>query len=151
MIILEHTEYSYGKGHFLMNEHLSIGSGPDTFAVRFMDKYTEDVRALGELSINDTAANVYITMLINIGMVGLAIYLLYIFLQLKDGLRRKNNYSFVLLIAILCYWIQDFFNLWVVIVVPVFWTLMAIHQLALNKDTKVLKDGGITNESEKEK
>ena len=57
----------------------------------------------------------------------------------------------MLLIAILCYWIQDFFNLWVVIVVPVFWTLMAIHQLALNKDTKVLKDGGITNESEKEK
>lgn len=141
--------FLWKRAFSLMNEHWLIGSGPDTFAVRFMDKYTEDVKALGELSINDTAANVYITMLINIGVVGLAIYLLYIFLQLKDGLRRKNNYSFVLLIAILCYWIQDFFNLWVVIVVPVFWTLMAIHQLALDEDTKVLKNGGITNESEK--
>ena len=116
-----------------------------------MDRYTEDVKALGEYSINDTAANVYITMLINIGVVGLTIYLLYMFFQLKDGIKRKNNYSIVLLITILCYWIQDFFNLWVVIVVPVFWSLMAIHQLALDEDTKVLENGGITNESKKEK
>lgn len=135
----------------LLDEHLLIGSGSDTFAVRFMDRYTQDVIALGELSINDTAGNVYLTMLINIGVIGLLIYLLFIFLQLYNGLKRKNDYSIILLVAMLCYWIQDFFNLWVVIVVPVFWGLMAIHQLALDEDTKVIKNGGVTDETKKQK
>ena len=143
--------FLWKRAFSLLNENWLIGSGPDTFAVRFMDKYTEDVISLGEYSINDTAANVYITMLVNIGIIGLAIYLSFIILQLLGGFKKKNKYSIVLLIAILCYWIQDFFNLWVVIVVPVFWTLMAIHQLALDEDTKFMENGGITNESKKEK
>ena len=135
----------------LFRENPIIGSGPDTFAVRFMDKYTDDVMKIGKLSINDTAGNVYITMLINIGMLGLFVYLIFLILQLKEGIKKKNNYSKVLLIAILCYWIQDLFNLWVVVVTPVYWTLMAIHQLGINENTKDLEIGGIKNESKKEK
>lgn len=135
----------------LFREKPIIGSGPDTFAVRFMDKYTDDVMKIGKLSINDTAGNVYITMLINIGMLGLVVYLIFLILQLKEGVKKKNNYSKVLLIAILCYWIQDLFNLWVVVVTPVYWTLMAIHQLGINENTKDLEIGGIKNESKKEK
>ena len=127
----------------LFRENPIIGSGPDTFAVRFMDKYTDDVMKIGKLSINDTAGNVYITMLINIGMLGLVVYLIFLILQLKEGIKKKNNYSKVLLIAILCYWIQDLFNLWVVVVTPVYWTLMAIHQLGINENTKDLEIGGI--------
>ena len=138
--------FLWKRAFSLLDENWLIGSGPDTFAVRFMDRYTEDVKALGEYSINDTAANVYITMLINIGIVGLTAYLLFMFFQLRDGIKRRNNYSIILLITILCYWIQDFFNLWVVIVVPVFWVLMSIHHLALDEETKELKNGGITNE-----
>lgn len=55
----------------LIKEYPIIGTGPDTFAIRFMSRYTEDVAKLGELTINDTAANVYITMAVNIGMIGL--------------------------------------------------------------------------------
>ena len=135
----------------LFRENPIIGSGPDTFAVRFMDKYTDDVMKIGKLSINDTAGNVYITMLINIGMLGLFVYLIFLILQLKEGIKKKNNYSKVLLIAILCYWIQDLFNLWVVVVTPVYWTLMAIHKLGINENTKDLEIGGIKNESKKEK
>lgn len=111
-----------------------IGSGPDSFAIRFMARFTDDIAAIGPLSINDTAANAYLTMLINIGIIGLASYLLFIFEQIKESIKNMNNYSKVFLIAIICYLIQDFFNLWVVIVTPVFWILLAIHLLSLKKE-----------------
>ena len=126
----------------LFSEYPILGTGPDTFAVRFMDKYTQDVMDIGELSINDSAANVYLTMLINIGIVGLIAYLVFIILQLIKGLKNKNEYSIILLITIICYLIQDCFNLWVVIVTPIFWVLMGIHYLSLNNN----KMEGITNE-----
>ena len=77
----------------------------------------------GELSINDTAGNVYLTMLINIGIIGLISYIIFIYFQIKEGLKNKNEYSKIFLIAIICYLISDFFNLWVVIVEPIYWVL----------------------------
>lgn len=115
-------------------EYPIIGSGPDTFAVRFMAKFTSDIAKIGTLTINDTAANVYLTMLINIGIVGLGTYLLFIFFQIKKGLKYINEYSLVLLIAIICYLIQDFFNLSLVIVTPIFWLLMALHYKSISKE-----------------
>ena len=44
-----------------------------------------------------------------------------------------NKYSCVLLIPIICFLIQDFFNLWVVIITPIFWVLMAINYISLNE------------------
>lgn len=117
----------------LVKDYPLIGTGPDTFAIRFMDRYTEDVIALGELSINDTAANVYITMLVNIGAIGLISYLIFIILQLIYGIKKTNGYSKVLLLSMMCFLIQDFFNLWVVIVTPLFWALMAIHYISLRE------------------
>lgn len=111
----------------LIKEYPILGSGPDSFAIRFMAKYTNDIAAIGPLTLNDTAANVYLTMIINIGLVGLFIYLLFIFFQLKEGIKNINIYSKVLLIGIVCYLIQDLFNLSLVIVTPVFWLLMALH------------------------
>ena len=104
-----------------------LGSGPDTFAIRFMEKYTTDIAAIGPLTINDTAANVYLTMIINLGIVGLTNYLAFILSQLKSGIKNMNCYSSILLIAMMCYLVQDFFNLSVVIVSPIFWILMALH------------------------
>lgn len=104
-----------------------LGSGPDSFAIRFMAKYTEDIAAIGPLTINDTAANVYLTMLINIGVIGLGTYLAFIITQLKKGIKNINEYSAILLISIVCYLCQDCFNLSVVIVTPIFWLLMALH------------------------
>ena len=112
----------------LIPEYPLIGSGPDTFAIRFMAKYTNDIAAIGPLTINDTAANVYLTMIINIGIIGLFTYLAFIFSLLREGIKKINNYSLVLLIGIICYLIQDFFNLSLVIVTPIFWLLMALHR-----------------------
>lgn len=113
----------------LISQFPIIGSGPDTFAIRFMAKYTQDIAAMqnGVVTINDTAANVYLTMIINLGIIGLCNYLAFIFFQIKKGIKKMNCYSSILLIAIICYLIQDFFNLSVVIVSPVFWILMALH------------------------
>ncbi len=116
----------------LIPEFPIIGSGPDTFAIRFMAKYTSDLAAVGPVTLNDTAANVYLTMLINIGIVGLINYLSFVFFQIKYGIKKMNSYSSVLLIAIICYLLQDFFNLWLVIVTPIFWLLLALHYSSLN-------------------
>ncbi len=111
----------------LIPEYPILGSGPDTFAIRFMAKYTNDIAAISPLTLNDTAANVYLTMIINLGTVGLLNYLAFIFFQLKNGIKKMNSYSLVLLVPIVCYLIQDFFNLSLVIVTPIFWLLMALH------------------------
>jgi len=111
----------------LVGEYPLLGSGPDTFAVRFMAKYTADIAKLGPVTINDTAANVYLTMLINIGIVGAINYLLFIYYQIKDGIKKISSYSSILLIAIICYLIQDCFNLSIVIVTPIFWLMMGLH------------------------
>ena len=100
-----------------------------------------DVSKIGELTINDTSANVYLTMLVNIGIIGLGLYLIFIILQLIDTLKNKNKYSIIFLIAFICFVIQDFFNLWVVIITPIFWTLMAIQFISINKNcTNVMEE-----------
>lgn len=119
--------FLWKRAFTLIPQYPIFGSGPDTFAIRFMAKYSADVAAIGPLTINDTAANVYLTMIINIGIVGLLNYLAFIFFQLKEGVKKMNSYSAILLIAIVCYLIQDFFNLSLVIVTPIFWLLMALH------------------------
>ena len=123
----------------LVKDYPILGTGPDTFAARFMPKYYQDVADLGELTINDTAANVYLTMLVNIGILGLLSYLTFIALLLVKAIRKKDKYTFVLMISMVCYLIQDFFNLWVVIVTPVFWVLLAILLLSI-KNQKMLKN-----------
>lgn len=112
----------------LIKEYPLLGSGSDTFAIRFMSKYSEDVASIGEYSINDTAANVYLTMAINIGIIGVISYLIFVFLQMFKGIKyRDNPVVFTLLLAVFCYAVQDFFNLWVVIVTPIYWCLLGIY------------------------
>ena len=43
-----------------------------------MAKYTDDIAKLGELTLNDTAANTYLTMLVNIGILGIVAYLTFL-------------------------------------------------------------------------
>ena len=117
----------------LIKDYPIFGSGPDTFALRFMPIYTNDIAKIGPLTINDTAANIYLTMLINLGIVGTISYIVFLISQIKIGIKNMNKYSVILLISILCYMIQSFFNLSVVIVSPIFWTLMGIHHLSIEE------------------
>ena len=120
----------------LIKRYPLFGTGPDTFVLRFMPLYTNDIMKIGPLSLNDTAANIYLTMLVNIGIVGTALYLLLLIKQIKLGIKKTNNYSYILLIAIICYSIQAFFNLSVVIITPIFWILMGIHHLSIEEKEK---------------
>ena len=108
-------------------EYPVFGSGPDTFVIRFMRKFTKDIAALGTLSVNDTAANVYLTMLINLGIVGLVSYLIFICSLIIKGLKKLDSTSIVLLGTIVCFLIQDFFNLWVVIIIPIYFALLGVY------------------------
>ena len=125
----------------LVKDYPIIGTGPDTFAVRFMEKYAKDVARLGELTINDTAANSYLTILVNTGILGITTYITFLVLQFINVLQKKNKYSIIFLVTFLCFIIQDFFNLWVVIITPLFWTLMAVMFLTTtNKNTKDMEE-----------
>lgn len=123
----------------LVKDYPIIGTGPDTFAIRFMEKYTNDIRQIGELTINDTAANSYLTILVNLGIVGLGSYLICIGAQIFNAIKNMNEYAIIFLVTLACFLIQDFFNLWVVIVTPLFWILMAILYIStknINKGDK---------------
>ena len=118
----------------LIKEYPLLGSGPDTFALRFMPKYSADIAKIGPLTINDTAANIYLTMLVNLGIIGTLIYLAFLIIQVYNGIKNRNSYSYVLLMGIICYMVSSFFNLSVVVVSPLFWILMAIHDICLKQN-----------------
>lgn len=96
-----------------------------------MAKYTDDIAKLGELTLNDTAANTYLTMLVNIGILGLVAYLTFLIFILKFLLKNRNQWSIIFTISFICFIIQDFFNLWVVLIIPVYWVLTAIMYLSI--------------------
>lgn len=122
----------------LVQEAPIIGTGSDTFAIRFMSKYTADVAALGKITINDTAANVYLTILVNTGVLGLMSFVLLILSllskllkaalsgKLNDNITHGNMYYYIIAMGVFAYAVQDFFNLWVVIVTPIYFITMGM-------------------------
>lgn len=117
----------------IIPDYFWFGTGPDAFVIPFMARFTEDIKLLNEeFAINDTAANIYLTIFVNLGVFGFISYLFFIGVQIYNGIKKMNNYSYILLIAIVCYSIQAFFNLSVVIVSPIFWILMAVHDSCLS-------------------
>ena len=136
----------------LVEEAPIIGTGSDTFAIRFMKQYTSDVAALGKLTINDTAANVYLTILVNTGILGLIAFAMMVLSllfrliksaltgKLNDNIEHGNTYYYILALGILAYAVQDFFNLWVVIVTPIYFVTMGMLE-------SVRKDGIIENKN----
>lgn len=120
----------------LIKDYPVFGSGPDTFVLRFMPLYSEDIARIGPFSINDTSANIYLTMLINLGIIGTIIYIVFIVESIYMGIKKINKNVFVLLCAIICYCVQSFFNLSVVIVSPVFWVLLGINHLCVYEKKK---------------
>lgn len=125
----------------LVGDYPLLGTGPDTFSYRFMSNYWKDVLMLdNRITINDTAANVYLTMLVNIGILGLISYLLLIVKLLKDLFFNKDktlNITLIFFVAIFCFLVQDFFNLSVVIITPIFYTIMGIAMSSI--DIKIFR------------
>lgn len=122
----------------LIKDYPLLGSGPDTFALRFMPVYAEDIARIGPFTINDTAANIYLTMFINLGVIGACNYIIFLVSNVYAGVKKGKSYSYVFLLAIICYIIQSFFNLSVVIVSPIFWVLLAVHHLCVEREREEL-------------
>jgi len=120
----------------LIDDYPLFGSGPDTFVLRFMPLYSEDIASIGPFSINDTAANIYLTMLINLGFCGTICYIVFLVYSLYVGIKKIDMYIFVLLTAVMCYMVQSFFNLSVVIVSPIFWILLGVYYLCIYDEKK---------------
>ena len=125
----------------LIKDYPIFGSGPDTFVLRFMPLYSEDIARIGPYSINDTAANIYLTMLINLGISGTITYIIFIVGSIYMAVKKINKYIFVIMTSVICYAVQSFFNLSVVIVSPLFWILLGMFHLCIHKN-----EGGGENE-----
>ena len=107
--------------------HILLGSGVDTFYIPFMNKYFSDLQLQGYVNINDSACNFYLTMLINVGILGLSSFMLFIYKIFKLVKSNINALSVCLLITILSYLIQGLFNIEVVIVTPIFYVMLSIY------------------------
>ena len=112
-------------------EYPFFGTGADTFAIRFMERFSSDIASIGPLTLNDTAANIYLTILVNTGLLGFLSYLSFLYFFFKEC--KRNIYCKVLLVSVVCYLIQAFFNLSVVIVTPLFYMLISLC-LTIEKD-----------------
>ena len=75
----------------MFNNNILFGTGCDTFYIRFMNLYIDDVKSIGRVDINDSACNIYLTMLINHGLVGLSLFISFIYSVL---IKIKNNFNF---------------------------------------------------------
>jgi len=108
-------------------KNILLGSGVDTFYIIFTNNYFNDLVSRGYVNINDSACNIYLTMIINIGILGLSSFLLFIMSVFRLIKNNISEISICLLITILSYLIQGLFNIEVVIVTPIFYLLISIY------------------------
>jgi Lipid A core - O-antigen ligase and related enzymes len=137
--------FIWQRGIQLLKDRPLIGSGPDTFGIVFMEKFTEDVVTPGSgfihiqkdekghvKSVNvekiDKAHNEYLQIAVTMGIPSLICYLIFIGgITFKAKNSIKNN---ILIIPVFCsilgYLLQAFFNISVVGVAPVYWAILGI-------------------------
>ena len=108
----------------MIDTNILFGSGCDTFYIKFMKLYLSDLKSLGSVTINDTACNIYLTMFINNGILGLLLYLSFMISILK---KKIHIIMIPILLSIISYLIYGMFSFNVVIVTPIFYTLLSIY------------------------
>jgi O-antigen ligase len=116
----------------LINEYIWVGSGPDTFKYVFPNEDKEKQAIFGDMIV-DKAHNEYLQLAITLGIPALLTYLLLLLLIVKRGFQaakrakgKEKILLFGLLSAIFGYSIQAFFNISVVPVAPLFWSILGI-------------------------
>jgi O-antigen ligase len=116
----------------LINEYFWIGSGPDTFKYVFPNEDKDKKAIFGDMIV-DKAHNEYLHFAITLGVPALLFYFFLLVLIVKRGLQavkrahgEEKILMFGLLSAIFGYLIQAFFNISVVPVAPLFWSILGI-------------------------
>ena len=111
--------------------HPLLGSGPDTLAKSLL--YNATGEAMEFIRITDTYAdkahNEYLQIAATIGIPALIVYLAFLAQILsKNKNMFKNNGTFILIIPIIAYLVQAFFNISTIGVAPIFWLLLGLIQ-----------------------
>ena len=108
-----------------------LGTGPDTLKDALIHNATKDVLIRLEQTRNvvDKAHNEYLQIAATIGIPALIIYLSFLMqILFKDKNIFKNNSTFILILPIVSYLTQAFFNISTIGVTPVFWLLLGLIQ-----------------------
>jgi putative inorganic carbon (HCO3(-)) transporter len=130
--------FIWKRGITLIAERPLLGSGPDTFQDVFMGKYSDQVnKAYGNI-VFDKAHNEYLQNTITLGIPAVAVYISFLAVTLYYGIKTgRNNILLVpVLLSIIGYAVQAFFNISVVSVAPLYWIMLGVLNNLNNKAIK---------------
>lgn len=108
-----------------------LGTGPDTLKDGLIHNALEDVliRVESTRTIIDKAHNEYLQIAATIGIPALIVYLAFLAqILFKDKNLFKHNSTFILIVPIVSYLTQAFFNISTIGVSPIFWLLLGVVQ-----------------------
>ena len=111
--------------------HPLLGSGPDTLAYSLLYNVTEDAIEFIEVTNTyaDKAHNEYLQIAATMGIPALIVYLAFLAQILANNKNMfKDNSKFILMIPIIAYLVQAFFNISTIGVAPIFWLLLGLIQ-----------------------
>ena len=107
-----------------------LGTGPDTLAYSLIKYNTNDALAYikGHSQYIDKAHNEYLQIAATMGIPALIVYLIFVGQILVKQKMFKDNSSFILVIPIISYICQAFFNISTIGVAPIFWCILGLIQ-----------------------
>jgi O-antigen ligase len=124
--------YIWSNSIPLLKEYFWLGSGPDTFIYVFPNDTDEGKEIFGDQKV-DKAHNEYLQIAVTLGIPALLTYLLLLLAVLRKGFKavrvvheKDKILIYGLISAIIGYLIQAFFNISVVQVAPLFWSILGI-------------------------
>lgn len=135
-ILHGHFEDSYGNERILIwrttltnvPDAPLLGGGPGTLRLRKVAYLSGNVVAR-------LAHNVYLQYLVDTGILGLLSYLSVIVTSIFVRRRtQRKQVSTALILAALCYMVQDFFNLGVPVASPFFWIILGLLQTETHEE-----------------
>lgn len=105
-----------------------IDSLKDAIALEQYDYYIDRIKRTH--TYVDKAHNEYLQIAATMGIPALIVYLLFLFFIFKDNIKNifKDKLTLILLLSIIGYLIQAFFNISTIGVAPVFWMLLGLIQ-----------------------
>lgn len=144
----------------LIPQYFLLGSGPDTFKYIFPNDTKETKEKFGDQKV-DKAHNEYIQMAVTLGVPALLTYLLLVTVVLRKAFQavkvvreKEKIILYGLISAIFGYLVQAFFNISVVTVAPLYWSILGItfgistHHLANAKNLNLVKESYHSNEED---
>lgn len=111
----------------LVKDNPLWGVGLEQLGYAFIDNYSVDmVQYWGRVMFVDRAHNEYLHIAVSTGIPSLLVYLVFLFMVLRDGWRnwRKDEMLLPIYAAVVGYLVQAFFNISVVSVAYLFWIYM---------------------------